>query len=227
MAEPELSTLSRKLASAVEMIRNVLGSPSTTEPPPTAKANTLSDVGLELRAARERIRLVLLGETETRSTPGEPDAASSAETNSDRSTAVSLCHPPMVLPISPLPSAKSCRFRQLVESRMPPPVSCRCDRPTPFPVASCWYRNRPRRGGLLESWMPPPVVSCRSELPPKGPKLPPTGVWCNVDESGSQNCRPRPFQSAGGLVKHCKPPQRWTMLPYVVVSSMPFQPLGF
>ena len=65
MAEPESSTLSGKLASAVEMIRNVLGSPSTTEPPPTAKAKTLSDVGLELRAAQERIQLVLLGEMET------------------------------------------------------------------------------------------------------------------------------------------------------------------
>ena len=67
------------------MIRDVLGSssPSTTEPPPTAMAKTLSDVGLELCAARERIRLVLLGETatETLSTLGEPDAASSAEIN--------------------------------------------------------------------------------------------------------------------------------------------------
>ena len=108
---------------------------------------------------------------------------------------------------------------------MPSPVSCRCDRPTPFPVGSRWCRNRPRHGQLLESRMPPPVVSRRSERPPKGPKLPSTGVRCNVDKSGSQNCRPRPLQSAGGLVK---PPRRWTMLPYVVVSSMPFQlPFSF
>ena len=41
-----------------------------------------------------------------------------------------------------------------------------------FQLPHAGGRNCPCRGRLLESRMPPPVVSCRSEHPPKGPKRP-------------------------------------------------------